>query len=273
MSTRSIVLCLTGLLARSFSNTWPHIQKFIERLRKDNKFRVYIAVFSIDSESELVDGQVVSHTDAYKLLEESESESIVNYWVMSQNILDEHTSKSVYLRLPWLLCHGPRSISCAAKCKRNMGRHLQSEIACANFLKENFTNYDLAISLSPDVKLDINCCIEDILYNFKKTRGLLVPLCDSRNFITNGFCVGNLETVATFLEREWVQSRVFVNKCLNYVKQIRQHKKVYINWEMMCWFTCYFNNIIVEHLNVKLVKIRANGTESQAWTGNMRINY
>jgi len=41
----------------------------------------------------------------------------------------------------------------------------------------------------------------------------------------------------------------------------------------MCWFTCYFNNISVEHLNVKLVKIRANGTESQAWTVNMRINY
>jgi len=221
----------------------------------------------------LVDGQVVSHADAYKLLEESESESIVNYWVMSQNILDEHTSKSVYLRLPWLLCHGPRSLSCAAKCKRNMGRHLQSEIACANFLRENVAKYDLAISLSPDIKLNFDCCIEEILYNFNNKKVLLVPQRDPGNFITNGFCVGDLETVETFLARNWLRSRVDVNKCLTYVKQIRQHKKVFINWEMMCWFTCYFNNISVEHLNVKLVKIRANGTESQAWTVNMRINY
>lgn len=266
MAKKRVVFCLTGLLARSFTRTWPSISRFVSDLRDSGRFEVDIAVFANDPENALVDGVRVSHAQASALLRKDEGERVVIVREWTQEKLDAIAAAVPALSLQWLLCHGDPRAPCVASCKKNMQRHMILEGHCGVFLRHS--SYDLAISMSPDIEIACEDEIVDKLYRIVGTNNLLTPLRASGPYITNGFCAGHPDIVGRFLTRDWVFDPGAVRECVETFAKLRiAVPNAYINWEAMCWYTLRRNKVGMQSVKVQLVKVRANGDGKRAWDG------
>ena len=269
MEKPSIVVCLTGLLARSIDRTLAAFQKLIRELEESGEYSlVSLAIFAIDPSKTPVDEVVVSHVKAYEMISKSElKDHIVHTIVKRQSELDEISFKSVYLKIPWILCHGRRDLPCVPRCKQNMRRHILIERECANFLRS--CDYDLAMSISPDIEVQIEN-ISSLICDIQKARensGLVVPESKGGPFLINGFCAGTTTNLLRFLERAWIYNKMETKRCLSALSQIKRERKEYLNWEMMCWATAQIYNLILFQTPVLLIKHRASLKSHKAWAG------
>jgi hypothetical protein len=251
-----LYVCLVGTLARSIHYTFNSIYySFIENLK--DKFNIIIVVIGIDTEETPIDGCVTDYDIAYNFLSARLQDFKIFHIRLKQRILDLKIEANRWKhKLKWLKCH-PKIMCPNNEHVPNMFRHLLAEHECGTFLKDK---NGLAISISPDIKFDINSevlvsTLKDLI-NSENINSLYIPNGSGPQFIVNGFTLGMTLNISKFLLRQRI---IFSDSSMN---------QPMCNWENMCRRCVLSEKLLTQTLNIDMVKIRANGNTKKVWRPN-----
>lgn len=244
---KTIDICITGLLARSFRQCLPSINDKLVKPLIEKKFIVNFNLIIIDPLNNLVDCTLVNTDEAIDLAKSLWN--INNIIRITQDELDNRARiRNFRKNLDFLECHKNRN--CSHIHIPNMYRHLQLEQLCSNVLKKSLSNY--AISLSPDIHIN-NINIDNFIHNLKSLNcsQLLVPSGSLGTFIINGFVAGQTKNVIMFLARQNIIPKAESEKIMIFKKKLV--------WEQVCAATCKVNKLTIFPFKIDIHKIRANG--------------
>ena len=260
--TKTLDLCLAGVLARSYEETLANTKANIIEPAKAAGWTVKIHIFNIDPGNALVDGRAVSSERALARARSLLGDLTV--FSVAQDHLDTCAHELDWdSSLEWLRCtlKGRPDVERELRTPyiANMYRQLQIERAVGEYLVSS--QAQMAVVQGPDslVTLDSAKFVERI--GVVEDGSILVPRGSTLSGslgIVNGFAAGSPVSLSTFFLRDKVIP-------FSTEDEIPRPWKGWNNWEHMCALVARRSQLKLTTVSVDIIKVRADGSTKKAW--------
>ena len=199
-----VVVCVSGVLARSIHLVWPTvIRRILQPLRRDGH-SVYIVGFNLD----------VGHNTTVDGLHLNRSRTAVVRFDAYDEVLQTEVDAEIDRICPGLACQTFDDYGARTHNIRNAFRQLHSEMRVARFLRSNVSRgldasrYDAAIFLGPDFHLAMDVDVAAVRRAAAERGAVFTTRMNDADGYTNGFYIGHPVPLARVMSRFYTHTKL-----------------------------------------------------------------
>jgi hypothetical protein len=228
---KKALVAVFGVFSRSLRKTWPQINRMIVKpLEKDYDVEIYGFNNQVDN-IDMLDGLPVQKSTASTI----KTNHKLIYQEVKQSQLDEYIQKdNSWLTSSWAPRYSPfKSRSIYSKStKNNAVRQFYLEQHVSNYISDSNEDYDVVVALIADVYPIVPLSMDNVILKDNVVNIVSFQRSNVKNRITNGYYLGNKQSVAKIMSTVTTIATSVKNKYM---------EKMY--YEMMLYQTLVTNKL------------------------------